>query len=110
MKNLHENSTASFKEQKENGRAENFRKQIYDLLFRRSIEDGLSDREIMSILNETDVNNIRPEITRLIDDGLVQEVGKKKCQWTNKTVRFSIGTGRVYFPRHQKPKGDLFLR
>ncbi len=64
----------------------------------------LTDREIMQTLQEIDPNNVRPEITRLKQDGLLIEVGKNKCSFTGKTVRLVTVTGTPYFNRHEKPE------
>lgn len=49
-----------------------------------------------------DFNLVRPEITRLIKDGLIKEVGKTRCNWTGKTVRHCTSTGKEYFARGNK--------
>lgn len=100
-KDLHDNSTLSYNEQKEKGRCHHFRRAIFDLL----CKSAMTDRELMEALKEPDVNNIRPEVTRLKQDGLVQEVGSKICQWTKKKVRVSTACSTVYRER-QKKKGD----
>lgn len=102
MKDIHENSTKSYQEQKASGRSENFRFKIFNLLLRH--KEGLTDRQLMDALCETDVNNIRPEITRLTQDGLVVPVGKTRCQKTGKTVRVSACSGVPYFVRRSSCK------
>ena len=49
--------------------------------------DSMTDRAILDALNVQDVNNIRPEITRLKQKGLLEENGKIRCPTTGKTVR-----------------------
>ena len=85
MKDIHANSSKSLKEQKAKGKTEHFRLAIFGLMVARNVP--LTDREVMSILQEQDVNNVRPEITRLKQDGLLVEVDKVKCLWTGKSVR-----------------------
>lgn len=83
-KAIHENSAISYSEQNEAGRTEHFRKAIM-----RILSDGKprTDRQVMAILKETDVNNVRPEITRLKQAGKIKEVGKVVCEYTGKKVR-----------------------
>jgi len=106
MKDLHPNSTASYKEHQTSGRAENFRRRIFNLI--SGSEKPLTDREIMQTLNEPEVNNIRPEITRLKQDELIVEVDKVECPCTRKRVRRTKATGTPYFPRRcrTKPKAE----
>ena len=104
MKQVHENSTASLNEEKKRGRPEIFRKKIWDFLF--SIPYPSTDRRIMKALGEDDVNNIRPEITRLKQDGLIREAGKVACEFTGKKVRLITTTGSDYFPRKKKGYPD----
>lgn len=55
-------------------------------------ELGLSARECMNLLYlskkipESDMNFARPRITELRQMGVLEEVGKKECQWTHKNV------------------------
>lgn len=97
MKDLHENSDDSYSQQRKTGRTEHFRKVIFELL--SSVRQPMTDREIMEALNEPDVNNIRPEITRLKQDELVAEVDKVNCRRTGKKVRRTVINSTVYFPR-----------
>lgn len=46
-----------------------------------------SDREILIAYGGTEMNQVRPRITELIDKGLVEESGNKKCQLTKRKVR-----------------------
>lgn len=84
-KAIHPNSTRSYKEQKVSGQTEHFWKAI--LRIERESGRPMTDRQVMAVLNETDVNNVRPEITRLKQAGLIEEVGKVKCEYTGKMVR-----------------------
>ena len=93
---LHTNSEKSYKELKETGKRDIFRKLVYaEIMY--SI--GITDRQIMVELNETDPNNIRPEVTRLKQDGLIKEIGKTRCSYTGKTVRQVALTDEKYFDR-----------
>lgn len=97
---IHENSTLSYDQQKIKGKTEVFRRKVWELL-----NKGLfTDREVMTVLNENDVNNIRPEITRLKQDGLVIEKGKIICPITRKRVRISTATENPYFSRGNKKR------
>lgn len=79
-----------------------FRRKIYELLRQRT--EPLTDREIMNALNEHDPNNVRPEITRLKDDEIIRELGKKRCSITGKTVRIVGLTGLPYFEKRARPR------
>jgi len=46
-----------------------------------------TDREVMQMLQFTDMNSVRPRITELIDAGLVTEDGTTTDNVTGKTVR-----------------------
>lgn len=97
-KDIHENSTRSLNEQRQSGRTEMFRKSIWQLLFDKKV--ALTDRQIMDALNESDVNNIRPEITRLKQDGLILELNVKvRCAKTGKSVRQTKINSTEYKPR-----------
>lgn len=85
MKNIHDNSRRSHNEHESSGKGETYRKRIIVLL--TEIGVPMTDRQIINILNVMDVNNIRPEITRLKQKGILQESGKVKCPITRKTVR-----------------------
>ena len=100
-KDIHENSRESFKEYRK-AKGFSYRSRIWNLY--HAAGRPLTDREIMQSLLETDPNNIRPEITRLKQDGLLVEVGKNKCPVTGKTVRIATVTNRIYFNRNEKPE------
>lgn len=105
-KAIHENSTLSYIEQKVRGRTEGFRRAVFRLLCDSS--DPMTDRELMESLKEADCNNVRPEVTRLKEDGLIYEVDKVRCAVTGKTVRRTKPTGKPYFPRGHKPADPDF--
>lgn len=46
-----------------------------------------TDREIMLALGFSDMNSVRPRLTQLKEDGVIEEVGDKTCPVTKKTVR-----------------------
>jgi hypothetical protein len=46
-----------------------------------------SDREVMVALGFSDMNAVRPRITELVDDGVLEEVCSKEDPVTRKTVR-----------------------
>ena len=85
MKNIHDNSRESLLENENSGKGETYRRKIMALLAK--IREPMTDRQVLLTLNAADVNNVRPEITRLKQAGLIEEVGKTKCPITNKTVR-----------------------
>lgn len=49
--------------------------------------DAATDREIARHLGHTDMNSVRPTITNLVNDGVLLEVGDRKCNVTHYTVR-----------------------
>jgi hypothetical protein len=97
---VHENSTKSYEEQKASGSVESWRRRVYEAF--RSSEHPRTDRSIMEQFKVTDANLVRPEITRLIRDRILQEEGKTKCMWTGKTVRTCVTTGNPYFEKGNK--------
>jgi hypothetical protein len=84
-KKIHKHSRKSYRENESSGKGETYRRQIIDLLTETG--ESMTDRKIMDTLEVTDVNNIRPEITRLKQKGIIRESGKVKCPVTKKTVR-----------------------
>lgn len=46
-----------------------------------------TDRQICSACGYSDMNAVRPTITRLVEDGVLRETGSVKCPITNRTVR-----------------------
>ena len=85
MKDIHDNSRKSHKEHESSGLGNTYRKKIVALLTAAGVP--MTDRQILNTLNVEDVNNIRPEITRLKQGGAIEECGKIKCPITGKTVR-----------------------
>ena len=94
MKDIHEHSHQSHEEHESSGKGATFRQKIMNLL--NSTDQYMTDREILDSLGVSDVNNIRPEITRLKQQGRIVEVGKIHCRTTGKLVR------RVGLPRHRE--------
>jgi hypothetical protein len=47
----------------------------------------LTDREVLARLGLTDMNDVRPRITTLRDEGLLMETGSVTCCETGKRVR-----------------------
>ena len=54
----------------------------------------MSDREVLKHTHYTDMNSVRPYITRLVQDKILFENGTIKCPVTYRTVRL------VSIPRH----------
>tara|TARA_R100000664_G_scaffold31617_1_gene45405 strand:- start:1416 stop:1766 length:351 start_codon:yes stop_codon:yes gene_type:complete len=46
-----------------------------------------TDREIKKRIGFDDMNMVRPRITALIEDGLLEEIAKIRCDTTNRLVR-----------------------
>jgi hypothetical protein len=84
---IHPNSKQAYKEEKTKlgKRAQ----MIYDFL--TNIEKPMTDRQVQIALGFPEPNNVRPRITELMDEGLVFECGKVKCEITNKQVRLVSG-------------------
>lgn len=83
-KQIHANTLASYR----TGALELFpkrQKEIIALL--KKVRAPLTDREIMVLLHHADMNAVRPSITRLIDLGVLVEVGTMYDEMTNRTVR-----------------------
>lgn len=99
MKDIHDNSRESHRENESSGKGGTYRQKIINLLVLSG--RAMTDRQIITALNVQDVNNIRPEITRLKQAGCLEEAGKTKCPITGKIVR----TVR-YKPK--QPKETLF--
>jgi hypothetical protein len=104
---IHPNSTKSYEEEKLAGHVSSFRKMVFECYARSS--SPLSDRDVLKLLDNPDVNNVRPEITRLKHDHLIKEVGRTVCPTTNKTVRICAATGDPYFSRGNKKAFDNSL-
>lgn len=100
---LHENSTKSYEEHKASGKRESYRFRAFQIIQELGLL-GITDRQVMQTLGENDPNNVRPEITRLKEDGIVCETGKTKCKTTGKTVRLVCCTGTPYFEKGNKTR------
>ena len=48
---------------------------------------GLTDRQCMTILGFSELNQVRPRITELIGGGYLKEICSVKCDITNRKVR-----------------------
>ncbi len=99
---IHENSTISRDLEKASGRSGEYRRQIYIAAVNAGCPKH--DRYYMELLQTTD-NLIRPEITRLLDDGILRELPTKvKCPTTGRLVRVTEPTGKVYDSRASGPR------
>ena len=47
----------------------------------------ITDRQCMTLGGYSEVNNVRPRITHLLEMGILHEVGDTQCEETGKTVR-----------------------
>jgi len=57
--------------------------EVYELLYKKS---DLTDREITAELHQTDPNYARPRRKELLDMGLIESSGKRKCSITHREV------------------------
>ena len=81
---MHNNSIKAYREEfpKLSQRASD----IYFFLLEH-MEVGFTDRDIKYHMKFGEMNNVRPRVTELIQQGLLEEVGKTTCKVTGKTVR-----------------------
>mgnify|MGYP003676580045 FL=1 len=80
---IHENSIKSYREDKL--KLSKRAKHIF-ILFSMCSRPW-TDRQVLNKLEYFEMNQVRPRITELIKAGLLEEVGKTKCDFTGKTVR-----------------------
>ena len=69
------------------GKADLFEKREIKILSALRCAKDLTDREIMLALGFSDMNAVRPRITDLIEDGVVEKTGDKLDPVTGKRVR-----------------------
>ena len=81
---MHNNSIKAYREEfpKLSKRASD----IYFFLL-NNMEIGFTDRDIKNYMKFEDMNMVRPRVTELIQQGLLEEVDKITCKVTGKTVR-----------------------
>lgn len=103
----HKNSDLAREQEKKSGRSSCIRESIFHLLVERGAP--MTDREVAGVLGEEDLNNVRPEITRLRDAGLVREVGSTKCSVTRRKVRLVRNNGTEYDPNRIVVKGRKIM-
>lgn len=53
----------------------------------KSVNEPLTDREVMEELGFDDMNTVRPTITRLVQEGVLKIAQHTVCPVTGKTVR-----------------------
>jgi predicted Zn-ribbon and HTH transcriptional regulator len=82
---IHENSKLSYQEEIEQGHPQIYRERIVELL--KTSVNPMTDREVMIALGVDEKSNILPEITRLVQKGILYEHDRVKCSYTGKTVR-----------------------
>ena len=80
---MHVNSLVAYFE----GQTENFSKREQQDLDQVRALKSATDRDVMVSLGFTDPNAVRPRITELIKEGLLQEVGHSEDVITGKRVR-----------------------
>lgn len=79
-KQIHQNSRESW-------RGLNISKRDREVIEALAGSNGMTDREIMHATGLAEKNSVSPSITRLKQEGVIEEVGKTKCPTTGKTVR-----------------------
>lgn len=55
----------------------------------------LTDRDCLAHLGGSDMNDVRPRVSELIDDGWLEECGREKCQITGRPVRVCRPTAKA---------------
>ena len=83
---MHKNSRESYEQCKKDN---DFRKMIWAIARHYDVQRGkaFTDREVKRIMMYSDMNDVRPKITKLIKDGLLKEVGTIVDPDTNRKVR-----------------------
>lgn len=84
---IHANSLSAFRTLDRHGRAEAI------LSIYRSSMRPLTDRQVMEHLGFTEMNQVRPRISELIDAGALVEVYDQPDHITGKSVRACTHTG-----------------
>jgi predicted transcriptional regulator len=82
-KRIRENSLAAFYA----GQRDLFSKREQQILSAFAGIGIATDRDICNLLGFPDLNAVRPRITELIRDGVIEETGSQQCLITKKTVR-----------------------
>ena len=100
----HKNSDESRDLEKKSGRSNRYRTRIHEHLSNLPPGKGLTDRDLMEVLGVTDPNLVRPEVTRLKQQGMISEIGKVICKRTNRSVRVVTAISRPLPPRDQLKK------
>jgi hypothetical protein len=77
MKAIHDNSKEAHHAHESTGKGEGYRTRIIKLLTNNRVP--MTTRQIADTLHAQDFNNIRPEVTRLKDLGLLKEAGRIIC-------------------------------
>lgn len=80
---MHVNSLAAFYE----GKSEFFSQREQQILRAYTQLGRASDRDVCNLLGFRDLNAVRPRITELIEDGVLEESGGQQCPVTGKLVR-----------------------
>lgn len=80
---IHANSLLSYY----SGERTLFSKREQDVLLAVRAQGKATDREIMLSLQFSDMNSVRPRISELVEDGVLEEVGSQADPVTGKTVR-----------------------
>lgn len=82
---VHQNSKISYEETKAEGKLT--KRQALILQWLLANPGSHTDREIAQGLRFTDMNAVRPRITELVDQRLLEEVSTIKCDITGRPVR-----------------------
>lgn len=83
MQQMHQNSLAAFYA----GEKGFFNARQQQILAAFASWGRATDRDICNLLGFTDLNAVRPRITELLDDGVLEEAGDQVCVVSKKTVR-----------------------
>lgn len=55
----------------------------------------MTDRECLARMGRSDMNDVRPRVSELIDDCWLEECGREKCQITGRPVRVCRPTAKA---------------
>jgi|GEM_PF-4443719 len=84
-RNTHQHSAMALKAQEAAGTTPKRCQAILGVL--RASNRNMTDREIKDALDFSDMNSVRPRITEMIRDGILEEAGSVACPVTSMTVR-----------------------
>ena len=95
---MHANSLLAFHQ----GKQELFSKRELEVLVALRKLGSATDREVMIACDFTDMNSVRPRLTELIKDGVIEECGMKMDPVTDRQVRLVRVKADPRLPRRER--------